>query len=155
MRGYISIALFSFAMFFSACTKSPHSPEPEAPEIWGTVVMSEIVSNNASLRTDEFDEFEDYIIIWNPQDTIINLVGWGLSDRIDSVRYTFPGMSSIQPDSTILVWCDAQPEQGANHADFGISADGEWIGLTDSEGNLVDSLTLPSLPPDSIFRRNL
>jgi len=142
-------------MFFCACTKSPHSPEPEAPEIWGTAVMSEIVSNNVSLRADEFDEFEDYIIIWNPQDTIINLVGWGLSDRIDSVRYIFPGMSSIQPDSTILIWCDGQPEQGANHAGFGISADGEWIGLTDSEGSFVDSLTLPSLPPDSIFRRNL
>lgn len=150
----ILIAILSCIILFGACTKSPHSPEPEPPDIWHTAVMSEIVSNNSSLQTDEFGEYEDYIKIRNPQDTTINIDGWGLSDRIDSVRYTFPGLTLIQPDSTLLVWCDGQPEQGIYHAGFGISADGEWVGLTDNEGNFVDSLTVPPLPPDSIFRRN-
>jgi hypothetical protein len=117
--------------------------------------MIEIVSNNTSIEADEFGEFDDFVVIYNPQDTSVILSGWVLSDRPDSIRYVFPAPTSLLSDSTMLIWCDGQPEQGSNHAGFRISADGEWVGLFDTEGNIVDSVSVPPLLPDSAYIRNM
>jgi hypothetical protein len=146
----ISILLIIFA----GCTKSPYEPEPEPVDNWHTVIISEIVSNNVSIIEDEHGDFDDYIEIYNSQDTVVDISGFGLTDEPGVAKYEFPDFTFIQPDSVALVWCDAEPEQGAFHANFRISASGEWVALLDPEGAIVDSVTVPELPADSAFVRD-
>jgi len=145
------IAILACLALLFGCTKSPYEPEPEPVDSWHLVIFSEIVSNNGSIITDEFGDYDDYIEIYNPQDTAVNIGGFGLTDDIEEIKYIFPAACIIQPDTVLLVWCDAEPEEGDYHADFRINADGEWIALVDPDSSFVDSVSVPELPEDYAY----
>jgi len=149
-----TIAILACLALLAGCTRSPYEPPPDPVDLWHVVVLSEIVSDNSSIIADEFGDFDDYIEIYNPQDTTVNISGFGLTDDVGAVKFEFPYFTIIEPDMVLLIWCDAEPEEGDYHADFRISADGEWIGLYDVYGSIIDSVTVPELPEDSAFVRD-
>lgn len=144
----------SIFLLIFACTKSPYKPSPPAVEIWHVVHFSEILSGNRTIFPDDYGEFDDYIEIYNPQDTAVCLSGFGLTDLFGTIKYVFPEIATIQPDTVLLVWCDAEPEEGLFHANFRISSSGEWVGLLNPNLAFVDSVTVPALPTDSAFIRD-
>ena len=147
----ITFSIVLIVFIFIGCTESPHKNEPEPTVLNSVVIISEIVSNNVATFSDAYGDFDDYVKIYNPQDTSVNLEGFGLSDEFDVIKYEF--VSSIDADSTLLIWCDAESEEGFYHADFRISADGEWLGLYDNSMTLIDSVTVPFLPEDMAYIR--
>ncbi|MCK5832799.1 lamin tail domain-containing protein [bacterium] len=151
MKPVIMLLSLILLIAFAGCTRSPNEPGPEPVDVWHIVIMSEIVSNNVSICTDEHGDFDDYVEIYNSQDTAVDISGFALTDDPDTLKYIFPNFTLIQPDTVLLIWCDAEPEQGDFHADFRISAGGEWIALFEPGGGIVDSVTVPELPADSAY----
>ncbi len=148
-----TISILAIA-FMISCTSSPHSSEPENGIDYPVAILSEVLSSNSSTIADEYGDYDDYIEIRNPGDTLIDISGFGLSDDVAEIVYLLPEPTMLMPDSTILIWCDNEPEQGDFHADFRISSLGEWLGLFDESGNVIDSVTVPELAEDMAYHRD-
>lgn len=119
--------------------------------------LNEILSLNESTISDEDGDFEDWIEIYNSGDEPINLSGFGLSDDGDDpFQWTFPD-TSIQQGGFILVWASDKDRSAVGselHTNFGVSADGEKLFLTHSDGTLLDQSPERELNPDiSIGRK--
>ncbi len=120
--------------------------------------INEILASNQLANFDDFFEFEDWLEIYH-EGPILNLAGYYLSDRSDSLtKWQFPmndpGTTTILPGGHLIVWLDNDPEQGADHATFKLSPDGEGVYLTQPNGTtVIDSLTFPQQQTDISYGR--
>lgn len=111
-----------------------------------TLVINEFMASNGTVLADEFDEFDDWIEIFNFGEQPVNINGLYITDDTDDPgkHRVFPGTGSyyLQPGDYILFWADGQPEQGIFHLGFKLSAEGEGIAIyTSADQLLIDSLT--------------
>ncbi|MCB9248746.1 MAG: CotH kinase family protein [Ignavibacteriales bacterium] len=83
-----------------------------AGEITKEVVFSELMSSNVSTIQDNVGEYDDWLEIYNPQDTTVNLSGKFLTDKIDKlIKWQIPANVKIEPKEQILIWCDEDQDQ--------------------------------------------
>ncbi|MFC1537853.1 CotH kinase family protein [Candidatus Latescibacterota bacterium] len=126
------IIIFSiYAIYFTSI--SPAQAQP---------LINELMSSNTSTFRDEDNEYSDWIEIYNPGDTSIDLTGYGLSDRPDNpYKWIFPAIT-IPPKGYVIVYASGKDRASiANiHTNFKISADGETLVLTDPGDVLCDSV---------------
>lgn len=112
------------------------------------LVINEFLAINTSDTTDNFGEHEDWIEIYNPGNSPIDMEGYYFSDdllnpgkwRIESATNT----CTIAPMGYKLFWADKDPGQGNNHLNFKLSAKGEDIVLSrfiDGEFKIYDSVS--------------
>jgi hypothetical protein len=121
------------------------------------LVLNELMSSNQSTVSDEFNEFDDWIEIYNGAPGEVNLNGYVLSDNNSSqTKWQFPN-SSISEGSHHLIWADKEIEQGDWHANFRLQQSGESLYLfkhiSDNILELVDYIHAPALPTDYSFGR--
>ena len=96
----------------------------------------------------------DWVELYNRGSAPISLNGWSLSDRAGtSQKWLFPDVS-IPAGGYLVVILDGQDVKtpGTNgylHADFSLDSDGEYLGLRDATGALVQEF--PKLPLGSPF----
>jgi hypothetical protein len=84
---------------------------------------------------------EDWIELYNPNAHPVDLGNHFLTDRlIQPDRSQLPPFSFVPAQGYHVLVADGNPERGASHLDFSLSAVGEEIGLFDPEGNTIDSL---------------
>jgi len=124
-----------------------------------TLFINEIIANNDTGVMDDFFEREDWIEIYNTGG-IVNLAGYYLSDDpLDLTKWqipsTDPTVTFVLPNSHIIFWADRDPEQGANHATFSLSADGESVFLVGLDGvTIIDQITFPPMASDISYGRS-
>jgi hypothetical protein len=71
----------------------------------------------------------------------LNLFGLYLSDdRTQLLKWPFPQGISVQPGAFISVWADNDTSSGSLHANFKLSGSGEELFLSNSLGEVLDSL---------------
>jgi len=113
------------------------------------VFINEVMASNVSDFKDEMGEYEDWIEFYNAGAEAINLGGLYLSDTFP-VRdpWVFPvnqpELTTIMPESFLVVFADNDQEQGPLHAGFKISKDGEEVVLLQKIGQdtmIVDHVT--------------
>ncbi len=94
-----------------------------------TLVINELMADNDSTFSDEFGEYDDWLEIYNPTDADVLLSGYHLTDDYaDQLQWSLPD-TSIPAGGYLVIWCDEDTLQGPLHANFRLSADGEFIGL--------------------------
>lgn len=137
-------------------TESGHESALASGSRWSDVcpvVLSEILSSN-SLYPSPDGKCRDIIELRNTADAPFNLSGYGLSDREDAVKYTFPNEAVIPANGCLVIWCGGEKLANTLWAPFGLSRDGgETVCLTTDSGALVDSVTIPSLGENQSFAR--
>jgi hypothetical protein len=113
------------------------------------VVINEYSASNLSGFPDNYDKFEDWIEIYNPGASSIDLGGYGLSDDPnDPLKWVFPENSAIESGGFIRVWVSGRDEYSPPHhyhASFKLSQtkdDPEYVVLSDYSGNVIDSYEL-------------
>ncbi len=100
------------------------------------------------------ESVNDWVELYNRGAAAVSLGGWSLSDRSGtSQKWLFPDVS-IPAGGYMVVILDGQDiktpgASGYLHADFSLDADGEYLGLRDAAGALVQEF--PKLPPGSPF----
>jgi hypothetical protein len=107
------------------------------------------MADNESSLVDEDGDFSDWIELYNPDTTAVNLSGWHLTDNDgDLAKWEFPAIV-IQPGGFLVVFASGKDRRvpgGQLHANFQLSADGEYLGLIAEDGLSVISEIAPEYP---------
>ena len=103
---------------------------------------------------DEEGDAEDWVELYNAGTTEINLAGWFLSDKTsEPKRWIFPN-KTIGAGEFLLIFASGKDKSETFlHTDFKLSKDGETVVLSDTAGNLVDKVFVPSLETDISYGR--
>lgn len=112
------------------------------PELY----INEFMASNSNTIADEFDEYDDWIEIYNASDFEVNLAGYYISDDLNNLtKYRIPVSSTvatIPAKGFLLIWADNQSSQGDLHTNFALSSSGEDVVLVAPDGvTIVDSYT--------------
>ncbi|NUN68177.1 MAG: CotH kinase family protein [Bacteroidetes bacterium] len=115
-----------------------------APDLPGTsVVINEFMADNTTIP-DPSGQYDDWVELYNPTAAAVTITGKYLTDKATSLtkyRFTQPGLS-IPPGGYLMVWCDEELTQPGVHANIKLSAGGEFLALTDSDGvTVLDSIS--------------
>lgn len=139
--------LIQFYIYAQNPTAGAFSPERAEYEFHiiqnigpSSVVINEVMADNQDYITDQNDEYEDWIELYNNSGTAFSLKGVYLSDdRANCRKWAFPD-TSIQSFSYIVVWADSDAGQSGLHANFKLSKTGEAIFLSYSPEYIIDSV---------------
>lgn len=101
-----------------------------APAV-GSLLINEVLASNDALLFDLHGEDDDWIELVNTTNTTIDLAGFYLSDDpLNLMAWAFPAGTTIPANGYLLVWADKDTLQQGLHANFKISADGEYVYLS-------------------------
>jgi len=103
------------------------------PELYVNELMAD---NDTTIQDPDGTGYPDWIEIFNASSSTINLGGMYLTDDAgDPTQWQIPAGVTVGPGAHLLFWADNDEEQGDTHTNFKLSADGEYIGLYDTDGN--------------------
>ena len=104
------------------------------------LVINEIMADNGITVASPDGKSPDWIELFNTGNETINLTGMNLTDDLnDPTRWQFPEGTTLGPKEYLIVWADR--DGGELYASFALNANGEEIGLFDSDGStLIDSV---------------
>jgi hypothetical protein len=164
--------LFGFAIILIAsCTKDTPIPpipvdtntnnplpNPSPTPIGDTpLFINEFMAKNTTVSCPDSGNGNykeaDWIEIYNPNNTAINLGGYYLTDSLPyPTKYQIPtndaAKTTIAAKGYLLFWCDSRP-LGAAHATFSLSKSGEQIALVKPDGTtFIDSLSFVAQTTD-------
>ena len=102
--------------------------------------INEFMASNKSTLVDEDGDRSDWIEIYNPGTTPIDLTGWHLTNQsINLVQWQFPAVT-LQPDRYLLVFASGKNRAVAGqplHTNFSLNEDGEYLALVRPDGTSV------------------
>lgn len=120
----------------------------------GDLVINEFMASNDATQADQDGDFDDWIELYNNTDSPINLEGFSLTDDAGNLtKWSFPAGTSIAANGYLIIWADEDLEQEGLHADFKLSAGGESIVLSDTDGTILDQIDYPEQTTDVSFGR--
>ncbi|MCP4709411.1 MAG: hypothetical protein GY869_12360 [Planctomycetes bacterium] len=107
------------------------------------IVINEINYNSAP----DFNP-GDWVELYNNTNATIDLSGWVFKDSEDAHNFTFPANLALVAEEYLVLCRDAAAFSASfpgignylGDFDFGLSGNGESIRLSDSAGNIIDSL---------------
>jgi hypothetical protein len=118
------------------------------------LIINEIQSSNSKTYKDEFNESDDWIELFNPNDTMVNIKGYFLTDEPSKPKkYAINSDLYIPPNGHLIIWCDDENEQGLNHSNFNLNKFGDFIGLVSPSEEFIDSLSFGSIFRDYSYGR--
>lgn len=114
-----------------------------------SVGVPAVLGPNANLRINEWlanpsGNDNDFFELYNPEPQPVDLSGLHLTDNLDNrTQYRIPPLSfiGVGEQGFAEFIADGDPEDGANHVNFRLSAGGESLGLFTASGGQIDSLT--------------
>jgi Lamin Tail Domain len=127
-----------------------------------TLYINEFMANNASCCPDtdgDKDEYDDWIEVYNPGTTPIDIGGMYFSqDKDEPLGYQIPktnsAVTTIQPGGFLLLWADGNPDQGVLHLRFKLNQTGEFIGLFHEDGRKIDGLKFDKQNENNSYGRS-
>jgi len=123
--------------------------------------INEVMPVNLSYYPDRLGSCSDWIEIYNPGNTTVNLGGMYITDNIDNPgKWLIPGNSplvtTVPPKGYLVLFADERHTLGPDHLGFKLTGTGELVGLsvkTSTGFTWVDTLYFPLLPSDISFGR--
>jgi len=117
------------------------------------VYINEILASNTSTNVSfDFSEYSDWIEIVNFNQVVIDISGYYLTDdAANPYKWKIPDHSLIGSVNAKIFWADGRDT--LLHTNFKLDKDGEYIGLYDPSGNVVDSITFGLQKNDMSFGR--
>lgn len=113
------------------------------------VVINEIMADNQHSTTDENNQYEDWIELFNTTPQPVDLGGYFLTDNLGNLnKWAIPTGTTIAPGGYLIFWADEDGADGPNHCSFKLSKDGEEVYLLDPTGQLVDKVNFGAQTAD-------
>jgi len=158
---YILVLNLFLASFMSAlCSAGDLNPAPQSEKRGGVpLVINEFMASNNSSALDPQGQYDDWIEIHNYGTDSFDIAGMYLTDNLSvptkwQIPSGNPAATTIPPGSYLLIWADNDTTDTGLHANFKLSADGEEVGLFDSDGEiLIDRIIFPAQTADISFGR--
>ena len=120
------------------------------------VFINEFMASNSIMNPDpDFQDFPDWIELYNATDSSINLSGYYITDNLDdSTKWQFPDGIIIESKSFLIIWADGRDTCLIHcHTNFNLQKSGEAIGIFTSDGILLDSIVYNFRQTDVSFGR--
>ena len=112
-------------------------------------VISEFMADNETVLADGDGDFSDWIEIYNPTGSAINLNGYYLTDdAADLTKWQFPS-TSLASGGRVIVFASGKAPAGPAaelHTNFKLSKGGEYLALVAPDGITVLHAFAPSFP---------
>ena len=114
-----------------------------------------VIINEINYNSNEENDSGDWIELYNPFDSPIDLINWVITDKDYESGYVFSENMLLQGGAYIILAKDELKFQNVHddvqnvkgNLSFGLSSEGETLQLYSSEGLLTDSVSyLPTLP---------
>jgi hypothetical protein len=108
------------------------------------VLINEYSASNLSTVIDNYDEYEDWIELYNAGNISVNIGGYFLGDDTASyMRWAFPAGTAIPSHGHLKIWASGRDEasDGNYHTNFRLTqtkAEPDWIVLSDASGLILD-----------------
>ncbi len=118
--------------------------------------INEFLASNSTINKDpDFNEFGDWVEIYNAGNNTIELSGYYITDNLnDTTKWVIPDDAYIAPKSFLLFWADGKDTALVDlHTNFKLSKSGEEIGLFNANKVLLDSVVYNSQKTDISFGR--
>jgi len=116
-----------------------------------SVIISEFMAANVRTLASEQRRFDDWIELRNMGSNAVNLEGWSLTDNRRGPRqWVFPA-TNLPSNGHLLVWATGKDRRTAGaplHANFKLSAAGEYLALVRPDGSVASEFA-PKYPPQS------
>lgn len=97
--------------------------------------INEFMASNNTTITDDFNEYEDWIELYNGGNQAVWLGDKYLTDnQANPQKWALPDLS-MEPGTFLLIWADDQPGQGPLHTNYKLDKDSEEIALFDNEAS--------------------
>ena len=119
------------------------SGTPVAQAASPDVLITEVQAANTRTALDDQGSYSDWIELHNPTDTPIPLAGYTLTDDPDEpTKWALPA-ATLSPGDFLVIWASGidQVAPGGWHMSFRLSRGGEYVGLFDPGGQVVDEVT--------------
>ena len=141
------------------------------PSARAQIQINELLAVNSTIAHDpDFGEFSDFAELRNNTAVPIDLSGYTLTDDpAETDKWALPTLT-LQPGELLLIWTDGQDKRPGDtafvayknatatmtalHAGFRLSGDGEYLGLYNPQGNLMDAITYCVQAGDVSYGRN-
>src|SRR4030065_1279646 len=123
------------------------------------LAINELMASNSNVIPDPQGQYDDWIEIYNYGIEAIDVGGMYLTDNLsDTTKWRIPVgnpvASTIPAGGCLLIWRDDDTSDAGLHANFKLSADGEEIGLFDSDGlTMIDSIAFDNQTTDISYGR--
>lgn len=150
-------AVFALIVLVSGAQKGQDLPVSELPEEMDNhipkLVINEVMTSNGGIWVSPDNETSDYIEIYNGSGKTVNLKGYGLSDRKNVIKWTFPEYELIN-GGYLVIALTGETEEGFQ-APFKLSSAGaETVILTNASGKVIDAVDTVPLGKNQVMARN-
>lgn len=106
------------------------------------IVINEIMASNSNYYADNFDEYDDWLELFNPNNYEVDIsqmqFEWGTNSFI------IPAQTKISANGYLIFWFDNENYQGFNHTNGKLPNIVSSVKLKDENGNVIDDFTYPS-----------
>ena len=117
------------------------------------VVINEVCTKNSTVPASD-GQFYDFVELYNPTNSAVSVAGFGLSDdAADPMKYTLPQSATVPAKGYYTIYCGIDETSGVPGASFGLSKKGETVTLSNTQGGVVETLTVPALDDDASYGR--
>lgn len=142
MKNTRSLDFILFLTLFFIC-------EPATAQ---SLIINEFQTLNNTTIADEDTTYSDWIELYNPSTTSVNLDGWSLTDKADEPnKWTFPSIQ-LNSGAYLLIFASDKDRRIVGqplHTNFKLSGDEGYLGLSNPNGVLVSECNpYPSIPVD-------
>lgn len=113
-------------------------------QVSAQVVINEYSCSNFDSFADDFQQYEDWIELYNAGSSMVNISGYYLSDKPGfPQKWRIPDETNIASHGYVRVWASGRdlPNPGNFHANFKLTqtkATAEFIVLADAAGTILD-----------------
>jgi hypothetical protein len=148
----VSILLTSDSTFTALFETDPDWQPVTFPKIY----INEVVASNHTL-VDNYGGNPDWIELYNPTDSVVDLAGWYISDETEYTtkhKFVTSDSTKIPAHGYLLLYADNETDQGATHVSFKLDSGGDNVYLTASDAlTLVDSVSFGFQVSDTSYGR--
>ncbi|MEX0844499.1 MAG: CotH kinase family protein, partial [Balneolaceae bacterium] len=146
MSKYFSITSCLILIFFSISAFGQSN----------TLVINEFLADNSTILQDEDGSYSDWIEIYNSGDEVVNLNGFSVTDDPSELeQWIFPDIN-IDSQEYLLIFASGENRIATDselHTNFSLNKSGEFIGLFDQSGVVIDSVSFGEQNTDYSYGR--
>ena len=119
-----------------------------------SIVINELMPKNSSFGSDQDDEFDDWIELFNLSNEDIDISGFYLTDsKNDLTKWKFPDSTILGKNSYLIVWADGDSTQVGLHTPYKLSALGETVLLLTPKMDVIEEVKYPATSQQKSFAR--
>jgi len=118
--------------------------------------FNDLMTFNQGTIVDDSGDYDPWVEIYNLGPGLINTSNLFLTDDPENPnKWQLPDQN-IEDGEFLLLWLDGEPDEGDNHASFGVNSSGGDLRLYADEGSdyvLIDTILYPQLDSNVSFSR--